>query len=86
MKVKNHESYVGHTIPISFTGIVEWCDGAFYAYDAEKIVFIKDGDVHNENGPAIVRFNGAKFYWLNNQPYSENVWIATVMESRKGNG
>lgn len=66
-----------------FTGIIEWSDGTHGPYDSSKILFLVNGGLHNENGPAIDRIDGRKQWWLNNEYYWEERWKVMVEELQR---
>lgn len=51
-------------LPINYTGIAS-------AFDSKSLIWCKNGKIHNEEGPAIIRFgknkNFKKEYWLDNK-------------------
>jgi hypothetical protein len=56
--VKTIKVKTRNDIPQNYTGIVVYSDGA-------KVWYL-NGRLHREDGPAIVRSDGAKYWWLNN--------------------
>jgi hypothetical protein len=82
MKTKNeqeHEELFHET----FTGISEWCDGAIEPSEI-SFFYYKNGEYHNEDGPALVWMIGTKIYHINNKPCSKEEW-KTKVEKIKNN-
>ena len=40
-----------------------------------NIYWFKNGKNHREDGPAMEYVNGSKWWWLNNEEYSEQEWL-----------
>jgi hypothetical protein len=68
MKAKDH-----FAIPHQFAGIVEICDGI----DSVGLIcvrYYKNGELHNENGPALEYPDGATRWILNGKYTSKMEW------------
>jgi hypothetical protein len=75
MKVKNDkEHFEFQGVPVK-SGIVEWSDGSV-EIDDYAIMYFENGNCHRENGPAIIRESGKKFWYLN------GIWYATEEQWR----
>jgi hypothetical protein len=67
---------------LNFTGIFEFCDGARNLLWME-IEYYKNGNRHNENGPAREWPDGSKEWFLEEIKYSEKDWKMKVEKSKK---
>jgi hypothetical protein len=79
MKIK---SYSELRMEFSDAFLSECCDGAIYV-DEICIAYRKNGNFHNENGPARVWENGRKEYYLNGRFCSENQWKIAIEKFKK---
>src|ERR1700691_4077197 len=62
MKTIKVKDYAG--VPYNYTGIVKYHDGS--------IEYYLNGELHRENGPAIIYPNGSIYYYLNGKSHRED--------------
>ena len=68
-------------------GILENLDGPAIEYCSGNKCWMFDGKIHRENGPAILKSNGIKEYWLNGERASfeeiknikRNMWMDKIL-------
>jgi hypothetical protein len=84
MKIKNGGE-IKKAFRKNFSGIAEWSDGV-YSRSFLQIKYYKNGDIHNENGYAIINLfeTGNDLWGCNGSLYfEESVWKYEIDKLKK---
>jgi hypothetical protein len=57
-------------------------NGCFYNKNGDSFVFVKDGNLHRQDGPAVVRF-GSEQYWLYGKAIGVELWTEFADKLKK---
>jgi DNA topoisomerase VI subunit A len=79
MKIKNTQKE--WPVNSSFTGIVELCDGDSWEQDITLVYYLKNGEYHRENKPAIECVNRFEGWFLNGKCHNENGPARIIIDS-----
>jgi hypothetical protein len=71
---------------INIFGAVQQIGGHYIDKNGDFTVFNKEGQYHNEEGPARIGTNGDLRWYLNDEHYSFEDWCTKVWESSQHTG
>jgi hypothetical protein len=81
VKTKNNDE-INELFSENFTGIIEYCDGTEEPCST-WVAHYKNGDFHNESGPACEFADGNKSWCLNDNFLNEEEWKIETKKLRE---